>query len=149
MLNIKYLDQTDCIILHNLFFSIHSMRHFLFLFLIVSVDPVIGSLLQLRIVLWNRASKHRGTPSAEQMPSGWHSGRAAYAFFLILLALRKAFMHPAMYFPSVSSPLLISSLSPIFILYVLPHMTCLYLVFCFFFFPRATFWGFTGTLFKN
>lgn len=35
----------------------------------------------------------------EQMTSGWHSGSVAYAFFLIWSGLRKAFMHPAMYFP--------------------------------------------------
>lgn len=121
MLNVKYLDQTNCIISRNLFSSIYSMPHyalFFFLFLppIVSVDPVIGSSLQLWIVLWNRASKHRGSPSVEQMTSGWHSGRAAYAFFLILFALRKAFTHPAMYFPCISSPLLVSSLSPIFVI---------------------------------
>jgi len=28
MLNVKYLDQTDCIILHNLLSSIYSMPHF-------------------------------------------------------------------------------------------------------------------------
>lgn len=147
MLNVKYLDQTDCIILHNSFSSIYSMPHFSPPALIVLVDPVIGSLLQLWIVLWNRASKHRESPSVEQMTSGWHSGRVAYAFFLILFALRKAFTHPAMYFPSVSSPLLVSSLSPIFVivLYIFWPEFCPYLVFtCPFLAQLPT--GFAGTL---
>lgn len=99
--------------------------------MIVSVDPVTGSLFQLWIVLWNGAAKHRGSPSVEQMTSGWHSGSVAYAFFLIWSGLRKAFTHPAMYFPFISSPLLGSSFSPRFVtvFYIFWPKFCPFLVF--------------------
>lgn len=136
MLNVKYLDQTDCIILHNLFHTFNDTYLFCFLpSLIVSVDPMMGSLFQLWIVLWNRATKHRGSPSMEQMTSGWHSGSVAYAFFLIWSGLRKAFTHPAMYFPSISSPLLGSSFSPRFVtvFYIFWPKFCPFLVFAYLF----------------
>lgn len=90
-----------------------------------------GSLFQLWIVLWNRAAKHRGSPSVEQMTSGWHSGSVAYAFFLIWSGLRKAFTHPAMYFLSMSSALLGSSFSPRFVtvFYIFWPKFCPFLVF--------------------
>lgn len=92
-----------------------------------------GSLFQLWIVLWNRAAKHRGSPSVEQMTSGWRSGSVAYAFFLIWSGLRKAFTHPAMYFPSISSPLLGSSFSPRFVtvFYIFWPKFCPFLVFAY------------------
>lgn len=92
-----------------------------------------GSLFQLWIVLWNRAAKHRGSPSVEQMTSGWHSGSVAYAFFLIWSGLRKAFTRPAMHFPSIASPLLGSSFSPRFVtvFYIFWPKFCPFLVFAY------------------